>query len=95
MCAPQIRLSLFKFPPIALNQLHGLRTIDPFSWLGSPKVTHQTGVQAVDSIRGSGKGYTVLFSVLLLCFAFFVQNTLFNTKNVFPFAKVIYVVYLK
>ena len=44
-------------------------------------VTHPLSVQEVPgSIPGSGKGFYVLFFALLLCFYFFVKNTLFVTK---------------
>jgi len=82
MCVPQVRLSLFKYRPIALKQLHGLTTIDTFSWLGGPKVTHQTGVRVVlDSIRGSGKGYNVFFFCFVVVFCFYCpKHIIYYTK---------------
>ena len=67
---------------VALKQFNSSTTIHTSSWLGSPEVTHPTGVQKLPgSIPGFGKDFYVWFSVLwLLCFSFFVQNTLFVTK---------------
>ena len=57
---------LNKFRPITLKRLNSLTTIDTFSCLCSPKVTHQTAVREVlGSIPGSGKDFC-LISVLLL-----------------------------
>jgi len=82
MSGPQIWLCLFTFRPIASKQLNGLTTIDIRSWLGGAVVKHPLWVQEVPgSIPGSGKGFYVWFFVLLLlCFYFFVQNTLFIAK---------------
>jgi len=82
MSGPQIWLCLFTFRPIASKQLNGLTTIDTVSWLGGAVVTHPLWVQEVPgSIPGSGKGFYVsFFALLLLCFYFFVKNTLFVTK---------------
>ena len=82
MSGPQIWLCLFTFRPIASKQLNGLTTIDILSWLGGAVVTHPLWVQDVPgSIPGSGKGFYVwIFVLLLLCFYFFVQNTLFIGK---------------
>jgi len=46
-------------------------------------VSHPLWVQEVPgSIPGSGKGFYVSsFALLLLCFYFFVKNTVFGTKN--------------
>jgi len=62
----QIRLCLFIFRPIVLKQLNSLKTIDTFSWLGDPEITHPTAVRYVQgSIPGSGKSFLfVLFYVL-------------------------------
>jgi len=60
-----------------------IMTIDTVSWLGGVVVTHPLWVQEVPgSIPGSGKGFYVsfFFELLLLCFYFFVKNTLFVTK---------------
>jgi len=82
MSGPQIWLCLFTFRAIASKQLNGLTTIDILSWLGGAVVTHPLWVLEVPrSIPGSGKGFYVWFFVLLLlCFYFFVQNTLFIAK---------------
>jgi len=82
MSGPQIWLCLFTFQPFASKQLNGLTTIDILSWLGGAVVTHPLWVQEVPClVPGSGKGFYVWFFVLLLlCFNFFVQNTLFITK---------------
>jgi len=82
MSGPQIWLCLFTFRPIASTQLNSLTTLDSFSWLGGAVVTHPLWMQEVPgSIPGSGKGFYVWFFVLLLlCFYFFVQNTLFVTE---------------
>ena len=72
----------FTFRPIASKQLNGLTTIGILSWLGGAVVTHPLLLQEVPgSIPGSGKGFYVLFFVLLLlCFTFLYNNTLFVTK---------------
>jgi len=82
MSGPQIWLCLFTFRPIASKQLNGFSTIDTLSWLGGSVVTHPLWMQEVPgSIPGSGKDFYVWFFVLLLlCFYFFVQNTLFIAK---------------
>jgi len=82
MSGPQIWLCLFTFRPIVSKQLNSLTTINMSSWLGGSVVSHPLGVHDVPgSIPGSGKGFYVWFFVLLLlCFYFFVQNTLFVTK---------------
>jgi len=81
MSGPQIWLCLFTFRPIASKQLNGLTTIRILSWLGGAVVTHPLWVQEVPgSIPGSVKGFYVWFFVLLLCFYFFVQNTVFIAK---------------
>jgi len=76
MSGPQIWLCLFTFRPIASKQLNGMTTIDILSWLGGAVVTHPLWVQEVPgSIPGSGKGFYVLYFVLLLlCYYFFVQK---------------------
>jgi len=81
MSGPQIWLCLFTFWPIALKQLNDLTTIDTVSY-GGAVVTQPLWVQVVPgSIPGSGKGFYVLFfALLLLCFYFFVKNTLFVKK---------------
>jgi len=82
MSGPQIWLYLFSFQSIASKDFNGLTTIDIRSWLGAAVVTHPLWVQEVlGSIPGSDKGFNVWFFVLLLlCFYFFVQNTLFIAK---------------
>jgi len=82
MSGPQIWLCLFTFRPIASKQLNGLTTINILSWLGGAVVTHPLWVYEVPgSNPGSGKGFYVwFFELLLLCFYFFVQNTLFVAK---------------
>jgi len=47
MYGPQIRLSLFRFRPIASEQLSSLTTIDTISWLGGSVVKHLLRVQEV------------------------------------------------
>ena len=80
MCGLQIRLCLFTFQPIASKQLNSLTLIDTLSCLGGAVVTHPLWVQeAPGSIPGSGKGF-LFFMLLLLCFYFLSQNTLFVTK---------------
>jgi len=81
MSGPQIWLFFFTFRPIASKQLNRLTTIDIVSWLGGVVVKHPLWVQEVP-IPGSGKGFYVSFFalLLLLCFYFFVKNTLFVTK---------------
>jgi len=79
MCGPQIRLCFFTFRPIALKQLTSLTKIDTFIWLGGPVVTHPTGAPEPEipgSVPGSGKDFMSDF-LFVLCFYFFVQNTLF------------------
>jgi len=73
---------LFMFWPIMLKQLNSLTSLDVFNWLCGQEVTLQTAVWEVPgSITGSGKDFYVCFFVLLLlCFYFFVQNTLFIMK---------------
>ena len=58
MSGPQIRFSLFTFRPIALEELSSLTTIDTFSLLADPEVTHPLWVQEVPcSIPGSCKDF--------------------------------------
>jgi len=87
MCGTQIRLCLFTFRPFASKRLNGLTTIITHSWLGGAVVTNPLLVREVPgSILGSGTGFYVWFFVMLvMCFYFFVQNTLFFTKccNIF------------
>ena len=76
MSGPQIRLSLFTFRPIPTKQLNSLLTIFTLSWLSGAVVTHPLWVKEVPgSIPGSGKGFYVWLSfLLLLCFYFFVHK---------------------
>jgi len=76
MCGLQIRLCLFTFRSIALKQLNSLTTNDTFSWLVGPEVTSGM-LEVPGSIPAHGKDFNVWFSILLLCFYFFVQNALF------------------
>jgi len=79
MCGPQIRLCVFTFRPISSKQLNSLTTIETLSWLAGAVVTHPLSVQEfAGSISGSGKGFYVWFFVLLLlCFYFLSNYTLF------------------
>jgi len=83
-----------RYFPLWSKQLNGLLTIDTVSWLGGAVVT--LWVQEFPgSIPGSGKGFYVsFFALLLLCFYFFVKNTLFVTKFAIPFTMLIYLAYL-
>ena len=73
MSGPQTYL--FTFRPIASKQLNSLLKIDTLSWLGGTVVQEVPG-----SFPGSGNGFYVWFSVLLLlCFYFLSINTLFVT----------------
>jgi len=80
MCGPQIRFCLFTVRLIAFKQLNSLTTIDTFSWLGGPEVTHPPWVQDVPgSIPGSDRDVYVWFCVLLLLwFYFFVKHIVFS-----------------
>jgi len=80
MCGPHIRLFLlFTFRPIASKQLNSFTTIFILSWIGGAEVTHPHWMREIlGSIPGSGEGFSVLCFVLL-CFYFFVQNTIFVT----------------
>ena len=80
-CGPQIRLCLFTFRPIASKQLNSRTTIDTLSWLGGAVVTHPLSVQEVPgSIPGSGKGFCLIFSIVVVVFLLFVQKHLIFTK---------------
>jgi len=83
MSGPQIWLCLFTFRPIASKQLNTLTTIDTLSWHAGAVVTHPLWVQEFPvSIPGTGKGFYVLFFVLLmLCFYFFCQNTHYLSRK--------------
>ena len=85
MSGLQIWLCLFMFWPIVSKELNGSTTIDILSWLGGAVVKHPLWVQEVP---GSipGKGFYVLFFVLLLlCFYFcnsFYNVNLFSILNI-------------
>ena len=71
------------FGPLRWNRAKLLTTIVTLSWIGGVEVTHLLWVQDFPvSIPGSGKGFYVwfIFVLLLLCFYFLSQNTLFITK---------------
>jgi len=51
---------LFMFRPTTLKRLNSLTTIDTFSCLGGPEVTHHSAVREVPgSIPDSGKAFYV------------------------------------
>ena len=76
MCGQQIRLSLFKFWPIASKQLNSLATIATLSWLGGAKVTHSLWEQEF-SVQFLAP---VKFDVwILFCYGFFLFQ-----KHIFP-----------
>jgi len=79
MCGQQIQLRLFMFWPIALKQFNSLTTINAFTWLGGPEVTHPTGVWEVPgSIPESGKDFGVWCLIFMFCYwCFFFHNTLY------------------
>jgi len=82
MRGPQSRLCLFTYQTIALKQLNGLTTIDPFNWLGGPEATHLTGVRELPvSIPDSGNGS---FVWILFCCCFidtFLSKTHYLSRN--------------
>jgi len=77
MCAPQIRLCLFTFRPIASKRCNSLTRIYSHSWLSCAEVTHPLWMREfLGSIPSSDKVFYVwfFFVLLLLCFYFLVQK---------------------
>jgi len=73
---------------IYVNNLNSLTKIDTFSWLNGPEVNASDwGVRGPGFNSRTGKDLNVWFTVLLLCFYFFVQNILFITKFCNSFKK--------
>ena len=73
-----------------LLHVNSLTTIYTFSWLGGPEVTESTGLREVPcSNVGSSKDfYGWCLVLLLLCFNFFVQNTIFVTNCCHSFGNI-------
>jgi len=71
-----------------LRKLNSWTSLDMFSCLGGPEVTHTTGSRAVPgSIPSFGKDCYVGFSVLLMCLYFFWAKTHYlSRKFVISFA---------
>ena len=86
----------FTFQPISFKQLNSLTTIDTFSWLGGPEVTHVSGVRDVlGSVPGSSKVYVWFCVLLLLCSYLYCKKHTFFCQKLFaiPSAVVIHLVY--
>ena len=81
-CRLQYYRKIYVSTRYTAQQLNSLTSIDLFSWLGGPEVTHPTGCESYTClIPGFGNDFYVCFFVwLLLCVFFVVQNTLFVMK---------------
>jgi len=93
MCAPQIRLCLFTFRPIASKQLNSLTTIDSLSCLGGAVVTYPPlGVRGPGFNSRLWQGFLCLIYLYYCCCVFtFCSKTHYLSQHfAIPFSMFIY-----
>ena len=74
------QIKLFMHVKISQKKIVARKCGFTFRPISLKQLTSLTTIEVPGSIPGSGKGFYVWFLLLLLCFYFFVQNTLFIAK---------------